>query len=381
MKSSTLDHSIRIRFREDFSLIQVILGPRQVGKTTAILSFLESYKGSSHYVSAEESTAPTSDWLDQVWSEAKSKSPSCLLVIDEIQKVANWSERIKSLWDAQERRKGKQVLRLILLGSSSNRIQEGLSESLTGRFELIRAYHWSFAETQLLAKMDLTKYLKFGGYPGAYKMLKNERRFTQYLRDSIINTVIEKDLLTQSRVKNVPLFRQTFQLLQSLPAIEISYSKMLGQLQDKGNTELVKNYLDLYEGAYLITQIHKYNKSSFKTRLSTPKIVCMAPALLDSQQKETPEFLGRCFESLVGADLIRAQLPVTYWRDGDYEIDFVVELKGLLFGIEVKSGKRKSSKSVSEFRKKFPKAIIAYINFDNYSKFALNPEKYLLDVS
>lgn len=375
-KQNSFERQLRQRFNDGFDLIQVILGPRQVGKTTAILNLLKDYKSAFVYISAEESLAPQPDWIDEVWQQALDKSTSCLLVIDEIQKIPNWSERIKKLWDNQKIKK-QQKIKLVLLGSSSLKIQQGLSESLTGRHELIRAYHWSFEESQLIKKMNLDDYLLFGGYPGSYKFKDSISRFDSYIQNSIVSTVIEKDLLNESRIKNPSLFKQTFQLLQTLPAAEISYTKLLGQLQDKGNTDLIKNYLDLFEGAFLIKQIHKYNKKAFKTRLSTPKIICLAPSLLNRQQKKIPEFLGLCFESLVGSDLVKANLDVNYWREGDFEIDFVFELNSQLIGLEVKSQKRKSSKSISAFLKEFPKAKILYVNFDNYKNFSKNPIEYI----
>jgi len=371
-----LETDLLRRFKDGFSLIQVILGPRQVGKTTTILKILKEYSGAFHYVSAESDLNFSSDWLSQVWQEAMEKDNECLLVIDEIQKVQNWSEQIKTLWDRQKVKKSS-ALKVILLGSSSLHIQAGLAESLTGRFELIRAYHWSFHETENLKKMSLSEYLKFGGYPGSYEYLKSSQRFQDYIRNSIVSTVIEKDLLIQGRVRNPGLFKQTFQVLQRLPAVEMSYTKLLGQLQDKGNTDLIKNYLDLYEGAYLFKQVHKYNPKAFRTRLSSPKIICMAPALLDFESKEAPDFLGLCFESLVGADLIRSGLEVYYWRQGDFEIDFLVKVKSKIIGIEVKSQKRKSSNSVSAFKKAHSKSQVIYINFDNYQQFARDPVKYI----
>lgn len=374
-----LERLLRTRFNEGFDLIQVLIGPRQVGKTTAILNLLKDYSGIYHYVSAEASLAPQSDWLIEAWQQALNKSPACLLVIDEIQKVSNWSEQIKPLWDSQKLKKNPH-LKVILLGSSSLKIQKGLTESLTGRYELLRAFHWSLEESQVISKINLENYLLYGGYPGSYKFFNNTKRFDDYIQSSIINSVIEKDLLMEARIRNPALFKQTFQLLQSLPSAEISYTKLLGQLQDKGNTDLIKNYLDMFEGAFLIKQVHKYHKKSFKTRLSTPKIICMAPSLYERSQKKSPEFLGLCFEALVGSDLHKANLAVTYWRDGDFEIDYVVELNSQLIGIEVKSQKRKSSKSVPSFLKEFPKAKIVYINFDNYQNFAKNPEDFILSM-
>lgn len=376
-KHSSFEKALRLRFNEGFDLIQVILGPRQVGKTTAILNLLKDYKGISFYASAEDNLAIQTNWLDEQWQLALNKSHTCLLVIDEIQKVPNWSERIKSLWDGQKLNKN-QLLKLVLLGSSSLKIQQGLSESLTGRYELLRAFHWNYKDSQLIKKLSFEDYLVYGGYPGSYQFISNPKRFDTYIQNSIVSSVIEKDLLNESRIRNPSLLKQTFQILQALPAAEISYTKMLGQLQDKGNTDLIKNFLELFEGAFLIKQIHKYHKKAFRTRLSTPKIICLSPSLLERQQKKSPEFLGLCFESLVGADLLKADLPTSYWREGDFEIDFVVELNSHLIGIEVKSQKRKSSKSIPAFLKEFKKAKIVYINFENYHNFSIDPEAFLL---
>ena len=346
-----------------------------MGKTTVVRQLLEGYSKPSFYCSADEAVAVSEDWIEQQWQRANDISPSCLLVIDEIQKASNWSSEIKRLWDAQMGQKSK--IKLVLLGSSSLQIQNGLSESLTGRFELIRAYHWGLDETQQLRSMSVQDYLKFGGYPGSYKFLKDKDRFFEFIQSSIINTVVEKDLLTQGRVRNPGLFRQTFQLLRGLPATEVSYTKLLSQLQDKGNTDLVKNYLDLFEGAFLLTQIHKFGRSHLQTKISSPKLILMAPVLFLNERKSSTEFLGLCFEALVGADLIRSGLKPSYWRDGDYEVDFVVEINGETIGVEVKSQKRKSSKSVFEFKKNFEESKIVYIHFENYSKFAENPRKFL----
>lgn len=374
-----LEQKIQQRFKDGFDLIQVVLGPRQVGKTTTILQIIKTNKNPALYFTADQQIGLGPEWIDQVWQEALAKNEKCLLVIDEIQKIKGWSERIKYLWDSQKQKKSK--IKVILLGSSSWQILEGLSESLTGRFELIRAHHWSLKESSQISKMNLEKYLKFGGYPGSYKYIKKPQRFTSYIEDSIVSTVIDKDVLNQTHIKNPALFKQTFKLLQTLPAVEISYTKLLGQLQDKGNTDLIKNYLELYEGAFLFTQIFKYSKKEFKTRLSTPKIISMCPALLSLRDKSSPEFLGRCFESLVGSDLVKTGLKVYYWRDGDYEVDFVIEDGTKIYAVEVKSQKRKSSKSLSEFRKQYPNAKTVYINFDNYERFAKDPEEFILDMS
>lgn len=374
---NSTESAIAERFKKGFKEIQVLLGPRQVGKTTSILSFLKKYKGPYLYISADEVLETDLNWLDQAWQKAFDLSPQCLLVIDEIQKVQDWSSQIKRLWDKQKISK-KSRLKLFLLGSSSLKIQKGLSESLTGRFELLRAYHWNYLETQKIKKMSFENYLLYGGYPGAYDHIKDPVRFSSYLTKSIIQTVIEKDILQYHRIKNPALFKQLFDILSRLPSCEISYTKLLGQLQDKGNTDLVKDYLDLYEGAYLFQQVHKYQTAHFTRKTSSPKIIPMAPALIQlDYKKASKENMGLAFEALVGSDLLRAELSTTYWRDKDNEVDFVVEYKNRIIAIEVKSGKKKSSKSLSAFKIRFPTAVIIFINPENYEMFCADPVQFI----
>lgn len=373
--NTALTQKLKARFQEGFSLIQVILGPRQVGKTTAILNLIKNFKKPHLYVSCDNKIANHADWLNEVWQNALTQSESCYLFIDEIQKIENWSEVIKSLWDKQKIKNTN--IKLILLGSSSLKIQKGLTESLTGRFELISAYHWTYKESQLLQKFNLEEFLKFGGYPESYKYIQSPQRFKNYINNSIIATVIEKDILTMFDIRKPALFKQTVQMLSSLPAAEISYTKMLGQLQDKGNTELIKNYIEILEGAFLFAQIYKYNAKTLNIRSSSPKIIPMCPSLSHFSSKSNKDFIGLCFEALVGSDLVKLDLEVYYWRNGDFEIDYVVLYNNTLIGIEVKSGKRKSSKSVPKFKETFPDATVIYINFENYKTFSENPIRFL----
>ncbi len=371
------ESAIAERFEKGFKEIQVLLGPRQVGKTTSIQSFLKKYKEPSMYVSADEALETDLDWLDRTWQKAYDVSPNCLLVIDEIQKVHDWSSQIKKLWDKQKISK-KSYLKLFLLGSSSLKIQKGLSESLTGRFELIRAYHWNFLETQKIKKMSFENYMLYGGYPGAYDYMKDADRFSNYLTKSIVQTVIEKDILQYNRIKNPSLFKQLFEILSRLPSCEISYTKLLGQLQDKGNTDLIKDYLDLYEGAFLFQQVHKYQTSHFARKTSSPKIIPMTPAMIQIDYKTaSKENMGLAFEALVGSDLLRAELKTYYWRSKDNEVDFVIEYKNRVFAIEVKSGKKKSSKSLTVFKNNFPESIVIFVNPENYEKFCADPKKFI----
>lgn len=356
-------------------LIQVVMGPRQVGKTTGVDHFLETYPKPYFSCNADDFRGNPQMWLLEQWQAAASLGPESLLVIDEIQKVPDWSSHIKGLWDKEKKK--KQRLKLILLGSSSLNLLLGLAESLTGRFQIVRAYHWNFQLTQQLIKMTLEEFLQFGGYPGSYSLIKNAKKWKSYLQDSIVETVISKDILTQARIKNPALFKQTFVLLSGLPAKEISYTKLLGQMQDRGNTDLIKSYIGYLEDAFLIKALPKYHSQTLRVRSSSPKIIILCPALIDRLIYHDKTEMGRIFENVVASRLLQVYPHLYYWRDGDYEVDLVVEVEKHVVAIEVKSGKRKSSKSLPEFLKKYPRAKTIFISQDNFQSFDRDPEAFI----
>lgn len=357
-------------------LVQVIIGPRQVGKTTTVLHYLETtHKNKFHYVSADKVFHTSPQWVVEQWETAARERK--ILVIDEIQKCENWSETIKSLWDKSKR--NKDLVQCILLGSSSLEIQKGLTESLTGRFQLHYVYHWNFAESKEGYDLSFFEYLKYGGYPGSYSFSSNEEEWQNYVRNSIVNTVVEKDILQFQNVKSPALFRQAFEILMNYPAQEISYTKLLGQIQDKGNTELVKYYIQLYEGAFLLKALSKFSPNKIKVKTSSPKILPLAPCLyyVNSLSPYSAEEQGRVLELLVGAQLVRTGLDLFYWREGKFEVDFVVKKGKRIWAVEVKSGRKKSTIGLNAFVDHFPNAKIALIDSDNYFEFEKNPMEFL----
>jgi predicted AAA+ superfamily ATPase len=383
-------NTLKERLSKPSPLIQVLLGPRQVGKTTTILKFIKEHcPDQSLYVSADQVFNANSDWLYEQWHLAlKDKK---ILVIDEIQKSHNWAETIKALYDQmkhdqmkhdqmkhdQTKKEGNH-LSCILLGSSSLEIQKGLSESLTGRFQLLRAHHWNYLESKTAYGLTFEQYLQFGGYPGSYAFI-NSADWYDYVKNSIIATVVEKDILQFQTVKNPALFKQAFELLISYPAQEISYTKLLGQLQERGNVEIVKYYISLYEGAYLIKALEKFSNKNVLRKASSPKIISLAPCLsyLSIRDSYTPEERGRAFEALVGSQLLRTGEEVYYWRDGKDEVDYVLKQGRNLWAIEVKSGSKMKKNGLEKFKKNFPKAKIAIINSNNYFEFEEDPIKFL----
>lgn len=361
-------------------LIQVLIGPRQVGKTTGIRQLLARYPNGSHYVNADDLLAADRSWLLEQWQKTRLLGDGALLVVDEIQKVPNWSETLKSLWD-----KAPGTLRVVVLGSSSLQIQTGLTESLAGRFELTRIYHWSFAELQEAFGYDLDRFLMYGGYPGSVAYEDEFDRWYAYLKDSIVEAVIGKDILLNRKVGNPALFRQAFEMLCRYPAQEISYTKLLGQLQDKGNTDLIKYYIELYAGAFLIHPLEKYSAKGWMTRSSSPKILLACPALYTMTEGphvlDIPEKRGRLFELAVGAQLLQLPGELYYWREKNAEVDFVYRYQGVLYAIEVKSGRRAVSKGLDLFMKQFPDARPIILTTDNFQMFSEAPLKFLQALS
>ncbi len=366
--------TIESRLNEKKPLIQVLLGPRQVGKTTLIQQLIKKKPSLYHYMSADG--IPHYSWVLEQWSYAHEHHK--ILIIDEIQKIPNWSEAIKLKYDNEKMLSSKRTP-CLLLGSSSLSLQTGLSESLTGRFEILKMFHWNYSKSRQLIKLDLNTYLKIGGYPGSYRFLDDSNRWTNYLQSSIVETVISKDILAESKVKNPGLFRQAFYILMSYPAQIISYNKILGQLQDKGNIDLVKHYIKLFEEAYLLKTIPKFSGSELSKKTSSPKIIPLAPSLscFNSDRTDNPEFKGRIFEALVGAQLIFKFDQLYYWAEGQYEIDYLVKIAGKIILIEVKSGRHKRSKSIEVFLKKYPNTSVIFITTDNYLKFEKNPVDFV----
>jgi len=367
------------RLQEKSPLIQVVLGPRQVGKTTGVMQMLEKLKAPHFYASADDTLSVSNQWIQEQWQAAREKGTGTLLVIDEVQKIHNWAEVVKKLWDSQKRTPG---LKCVLLGSSSLSLQKGLTESLAGRFELLPVYHWSFLESQEAFGYDLDTYLRYGGYPGAHAYLRDPSRWFSYLKSSIVDAVIGQDILTQQTVSKPALFRQAFEILCGYPAQEVSYTKLLGQLHDKGNTDLVKHYLELYEGAFLFRSLFKYAARTLRVKTSSPKIIPLAPALytLAAGRKalDNADQKGHVFEAVVGMDLLRiAGAQVYYWREGNDEVDFILTYEGSLYAIEVKSGRRKKAAGLTAFKTHYPKTKTCLITPENYPRFTRSPIEFL----
>ena len=347
------------RLKEPRRFIQVLAGPRQSGKTTIAEQALESLKVPARFASADEPALKGTSWIEQEWAAArlatqKPSSSGSLLVLDEIQKIPGWSETVKRLWDADSRSKLR--LKVVLLGSSPLLIQKGLTESLAGRFESIPVTHWSFSEMQEAFGWNLDQYLYYGGYPGSAMLIHDRERWAQYILQSLIETTIARDILLMTRVDKPALLRQLFHLGCSYSGQIVSYQKLVGQLQDAGNTTTLAHYLDLLQGAGMLAGLQKYAGKVLRRKGSSPKLVVLNTAFLSAlaalslaEVKRQPDLWGRIVESAVGAHLINSSagtpVRVYYWRESADEVDFVLQKGNSLLAIEVKSGRTRESLS------------------------------------
>ncbi|MBW2600838.1 MAG: ATP-binding protein [Deltaproteobacteria bacterium] len=353
-------------------LIYIIVGPRQVGKTTAASQIAERWPGPVVNASADSPLPPGPEWIRQQWDMALLKARSdkdnrseVLLILDEVQKVYGWSEVIKELWDKECRKNaGVQV---IILGSSSLLIQKGVSESLAGRFFLFRCTHWSLKEMEQAFSWDIDRWLYFGGYPGAAPLTGQEDIWGRYVMDSLIETVLAKDVLQLQTVSKPALLRHLFLLAAAHPAQILSYNKMLGQLHDAGNTTTLAHYLRLLESAFLVSGLELFKQGKLAKRGTSPKLILWNNGLINAvignsfeNARTDHSWWGRLVENAVGAHLLNHLQELShslyYWRHRGMEVDFVVKTPRQVWAVEVKSGMAGNTGGVSSFLIEYPKA-------------------------
>lgn len=366
--------TLKIRILEPRKFIQVLAGPRQVGKSTLVNQVLDSIN-IPHSLEVADAIKPTdSDWIRRVWEGARTTmmlrgEQERLLVIDEIQKIDNWSEAVKKEWDEDTRKRVN--LKVVLLGSSRLLLRKGLTESLAGRFELIRIGHWSLKEMQDAFGITVDQYIYFGGYPGPAKMIGDEKRWRKYIKDSLVAPAIDKDVIMTSNIYKPALMKQLFELGCGYSAEILSLTKLIGQLQDAGNVTTLSSYLEILNQCSLLTGLQKYANDDARKRASIPKYQVYNNALLTAYKgrsfiadRTDSKIWGRWVESAVGAHLLsmaeELDYKIYYWRepskdkeDNDKEVDFIIVNNGEAIAIEVKSGRRGMNSGLPTFVKAF----------------------------
>lgn len=377
------------RLKDKTSFMQAVIGPRQVGKTTGVQSVSAAWQGPIIFESADSLQPLSGEWLSLHFQRAAELGAGTLLVIDEVQKVPNWSEALKKLYDNHRAKN----IKVVILGSASFRLQRGLADSLAGRYEIIAAPHWNFFEMQKAFNWSFDEYLNFGGYPGAADLKDDYQRWRNYILNSIVENVLSRDLSDLAEIRNPAMLRQLFFIAMEYPAQEVSFQKLVGQLQDKGAVATVKHYLEILESAHLLRLVYKYGDRALVTRSSSPKLLPMAPALMSavanmSIDEAKPQWRGRVFEAAVGSILSGIADEIYYWRDGDLEVDYVLRFGKQIYGVEVKSGRPGKLSGLQAFKVRYPKTSVVLIDWEkgkrlmaaeNLNQIRVNP-KLLLEI-
>lgn len=358
---------LKRRIEEPRKFIQVISGPRQVGKTTLVEQVLQGLDVPFAFEVADLIVPNDTDWIRRVWESARvtmqlNKEDERLLVIDEIQKIENWSEAVKREWDYDTRNKIN--LKIVLLGSSRLLIRKGLTESLAGRYELIRLGHWSYQEMRDAFGVTLDEFVYFGGYPGPSHLIRDMKRWKKYIKDSLVTPAIEKDVILTSKIYKPALMKQLFELGCGYSGELLSLTKMMGQLQDVGNVTTLAGYLQILNECNLLTGLQKYAKDDARKYNSIPKYQVYNNALLTAykgssfeKDRTNPSIWGRWVESAVGTHLIsnadELGYDLYYWREKNDEVDYIVKGGEKCIAIEVKSGRRGMNSGLPKFIEAF----------------------------
>lgn len=355
------------RMNEPRKFIQVLAGPRQVGKSTLINQVLEECTLPHYLYNADGVDENDTDWIRRVWESARiqmdtRQQTEAILVIDEIQKIKRWSEIVKREWDADTR--NRRQLKLFLLGSSRLMLRKGLTESLAGRFELIRLGHWTLQEMEDAFGLTLDEWIYYGGYPGSASLIKDMRRWRKYIKESLVAPAIEKDIIMTSNIYKPALMKQLFELGCSYSAELHSLTKALGQLQDAGNVTTLSSYLNILNQCNLLAGLQKYANDDARRYQSVPKFQVYNNALLTAYRGTTydkdridPQIWGRWVESAVGGYLLGdaedGGYKVYYWRERSDEVDYIVASQGTAIALEVKSGRRGMNSGLPKFCENF----------------------------
>ncbi len=318
-------------------------------------------------VSADNIDHTNTTWIGEMWATARArmkaaKDEEYLLVIDEVHKLDNWSEAVKKEWDDDTF--NDLNMKVVILGSSRLLLKDGLTESLAGRYELIRMPHWSYREMHEAFGVDIDQYIYFGGYPGGAMYINDERRWRKYIKDSIVAPAIERDVLQTKTIYKPALMKQLFELGCAYSSEELSLNKMIGQLQDAGNVTTLAGYLTTLDESRLLCGLMKYASDNARKYNSVPKLMVYNTALFSVQSGvnfrkafTTPKLWGRWVESAVGAYLLNQadeyDYKLYYWREREDEVDFIIDYNRQCIAIEVKSGRRTTNEGLAKFRERF----------------------------
>ena len=348
--------------------IQLLTGPRQVGKTTLLLELARQFGEAAVYMAGDEPDAALPGFWERCWTEteARAQRGTAVLLLDEIHHLPDWAARLKGQWDRLRRQ--HLPLHVVATGSSALRVATGSRESLAGRFERMTLSHWpaaalgsTFHLSEHSAALSL---VQFGSYPGTMELKSDPARWRAYLRDAIIEPAIGRDVLSLGAIRRPALLRQVFAIATASPAQVVSLQKLQGQLQDKGALETVAHYLAMLQEAYLVSPLERFSTRAHRRRSAPPKLLTLNNALLSAMHPDgppdpakEPQRFGAWVENACLAFAVNQGQRVMYWREEPLEIDAVFEGSWGNWAVEVKTGSFDvhSLKGLLEFCRRNPK--------------------------
>lgn len=346
--------------------VQILSGPRQVGKTTLLLEIAEEFGERATYVSADSTEAQMSGWWEQVVrtaGERARKAGKGLLLVDEIPYLPDWARRLKT--EADRIFRDKLPLHLVVSGSSAIQLGKGSRETLAGRFERLRLFHWPAAELKQCFHLSpgkaVDQFVRLGSYPGGQAFLDQPERWRAYLRDSIIEPAIGRDIMNLEVVRKPALLRQVYAVAVGHPAEIVSLQKLAGELAERGALETLAHYLHLLEEACLVAGVRKYSERAIRQRAAPPKLTVLNHGLMAAigpapDRERDPVRWGRWVENAIGAFAWNAGQTVSYWRAEPLEVDWVLEGSWGTWAIEVKTGayRPQDLSGLLEFCRRYP---------------------------
>jgi predicted AAA+ superfamily ATPase len=336
-------------FTEPARRIQLLTGPRQVGKTTILLELAGEFGERAIYRAADVEEIAAPGWWAIQWDRAMrlARTGPTLLLVDEIQTLPNWARRVKVAFDEVARE--RLPLQIVISGSAALSMTRGARNELAGRFELLTLRHWTAQD--LIQAFGLTDdeaaevYVRFGAFPGELDRRMDYPRWREYILHAIIDPALNRDLLMLEPIQKPALLRQINSLAAAYPGEIISLQKLAAQLLEKGAPATIAHYLTVLEEAFLLAALHKYSDRELRLRASPPKLVPLSNAFLTAYADSVPPTTatdpvrwGRWLETACTAHAVNTGCRVAYWREEPYEVDLIVAGERGKWAIEIKSG-------------------------------------------
>jgi predicted AAA+ superfamily ATPase len=348
--------------------IQLLSGPRQVGKTTLLLELAGHDKHRAIYAAADGPEAAAPGFWERLWLRAEEtavRAGRAVLLLDEVHLIHDWAARLKTEWDRLRRR--KRPVHVVATSSSALRLASGSRESLAGRFERITLTHWSassLSEIFGVPPQEAARLLvRVGCYPGAFELRHDIPRWSAYVRDAILEPAVGRDILALAAVRKPGLLRQVFGTCASSPAQVVSLQKIQGRLRDAGALETIAHYLALLEDAFLVVAVPKYSLRPARQRAAPPKLVTLNNGLLAvvdprgiPERSADPSRFGAWVENACLAHAWNAGQQVRYWREEPLEVDAVLQGSWGSWAVEVKTGGISAAdlRGLAEFTRRHP---------------------------